>query len=328
MFNFQPVHREPFTSDRKIMTTVVSLTPLPSEQQHDVQKNATSAAKAAVDAAVATPLLGMGRRRSTGTPAKVERSSGSVHQRSNRERRTSAPVGIRHVSIPKGHLGSDETSSSLGVKNRQPEHLLKECENFENLVPSRGDSGENQCFARDDDTVVYRVFVKGAAERVLQLCSYYISSVPPHQAFLTKPSESKYTDLDSTLDEPYYCTSVQKNGIQIIRHQTPVSQRETTLSGQEYNCSISETVEDSYVTGTCTDTPPDLYTRPLDASSHAAIEKQVIDVMAGQALRTICIAYKDIVCKRSDKTWRELSDIKGYKRMELGLTCLAIVGIR
>lgn len=324
-FYVQPVHREPFTSDRKIMTTVVSLTPLPSEQQHDVLENVSLSARAAAEAAVETRLPSMGRRGSTGTPQRARVSSG---QRNAGERRTSAPIGCRRTSTPKRHRLSD-AGNYLSENSHSPEYLLKEYEMFQRALPTDGDRIENNCTKRDDDTVVYRVFVKGAAEKVLQLCSYYICSVPPHKDLQPKGFNCKYTDPDTSLSAVKNCPSIHMDGFHVTDNPSlAVSQHGSRKSDQEHACNFSKPVEDTYVASSYTDTLPDLYARPLDASTVAAIEKQVIDVMAGQALRTICIAYKDIVCKRNDKTWKELSDIKGYKNMELGLTCLGVVGIR
>ncbi|PHJ22838.1 calcium-translocating p-type pmca-type protein, partial [Cystoisospora suis] len=71
------------------------------------------------------------------------------------------------------------------------------------------------------------------------------------------------------------------------------------------------------------------YVVPLDPERAREIERTVIQRMAGEALRTICLAYKDIHTTQDDKSWLEPStDFKPFKKMEEGLTCLAIVGIR
>ncbi|XP_055388508.1 plasma membrane calcium-transporting ATPase 2-like [Condylostylus longicornis] len=59
------------------------------------------------------------------------------------------------------------------------------------------------------------------------------------------------------------------------------------------------------------------------------IERQVVDQMTCQALRTICLAYKDFN-PNEEKDWNEFasqSDRKFYK-MELGLACLGLAGMR
>lgn len=71
------------------------------------------------------------------------------------------------------------------------------------------------------------------------------------------------------------------------------------------------------------------YVIPLDPERAREIERTVIQRMAGEALRTICLAYKDIRTTQDDKSWLQPStEFKPFKKMEEGLTCLAIVGIR
>ncbi|PFH38470.1 calcium-translocating P-type ATPase, PMCA-type protein [Besnoitia besnoiti] len=67
---------------------------------------------------------------------------------------------------------------------------------------------------------------------------------------------------------------------------------------------------------------------PLDAERILEIERTVIHRLAGEALRTICLAYRDITVEDGDRSWLQDSEIKPFKKMEVGLTCLAIVGIR
>ncbi|CBZ53551.1 hypothetical protein NCLIV_033380 [Neospora caninum Liverpool] len=67
---------------------------------------------------------------------------------------------------------------------------------------------------------------------------------------------------------------------------------------------------------------------PLDAEKIIAIEREIIHKLAGEALRTICLAYRDIPVEEGDTTWLQDSEIRPFKKMETGLTCLAIVGIR
>ncbi|OEH79990.1 calcium-translocating p-type pmca-type protein [Cyclospora cayetanensis] len=57
------------------------------------------------------------------------------------------------------------------------------------------------------------------------------------------------------------------------------------------------------------------------------IRKQQL-LVYGDALRTICIAYKDFVTPKSDSRWKEMSSKPPFKHVETGLTCLAILGIR
>eukprot|EP00921_Rhytidocystis_pertsovi_P011216 GHVQ01018104.1.p1 GENE.GHVQ01018104.1~~GHVQ01018104.1.p1 ORF type:complete len:1253 (+),score=188.78 GHVQ01018104.1:451-3759(+) len=66
----------------------------------------------------------------------------------------------------------------------------------------------------------------------------------------------------------------------------------------------------------------------LDAMQLETIEKTIIYQLASQALRTICIAYKDF--DPSIQTdWLELADIaSGIYRYETDLVCLGIAGIR
>ncbi|KAF8822583.1 plasma membrane-type Ca(2+)-ATPase A1 PMCAA1 [Cardiosporidium cionae] len=65
----------------------------------------------------------------------------------------------------------------------------------------------------------------------------------------------------------------------------------------------------------------------LDKEEIQRIDKHVIHQMASQALRPLCLAYKDFEpTKEGD--WREYNEIDGLFQMERNLICLGIAGIR
>ncbi|KEP67119.1 UNVERIFIED_CONTAM: calcium-translocating P-type ATPase, PMCA-type protein [Hammondia hammondi] len=191
------VHREPFTSDRKIMTTVVN---------------------AWDDFSDASPPAS----RLSSCHQSPASSSASASSPSASSASSSAPF----------------LSSAAGVPSSRRRTL--------------------------------RVFVKGAAETVLKLCSHVVVPLP-----------------DGGED------AAGEDG------DTPTSQR---------------------------DREGDV--APLDAEKIMRIEREVIHKLAGEALRTICLAYKDISADEGDTSWAEDSEFRPFKKMEQGLTCLAIVGIR
>lgn len=135
----------------------------------------------------------------------------------------------------------------------------------------------------DDEVGMYRVFVKGAAETVLRLCSHFVTAAPsPAAARAAADAQGRSSGSKSSKRD---------------------SEKETEIS-------------------------PDLCLVPLTPETAAAIEQQVIDLMAGQALRTICVAYKDFVAVKGDDSWKQMSSNPPFKRVETGLTCLAVLGIR
>ena len=238
--SLQPVFREPFTSDRKIMTTVVSL----RQQQQQQQQQQPM------------PLLRGGDTPAKGKKRRESRSSSRSSCSSTDSRRCSTAATTNQPAAAAAAATAGDSRGGASSSNARPPVSAEMPEETENQIG------------------VYRVYVKGAAETVLRLCSTFIVAAPLAAAATGRSSSS--------------------------------------------NSSSSSSKEIS----------PDLCLLPLTRETAAAIEQQVIDLMAGQALRTICVAYKDFVAPRGDTTWKEMSHLPPFKQIETGLTCLAILGIR
>ncbi|XP_026190621.1 plasma membrane calcium-transporting ATPase 1 [Cyclospora cayetanensis] len=231
-----PIFRAPFTSDRKIMTTIISLHPQQQQQQQH------------------TVLV---------APPSVSVESKGKNRRDSRSSRRSSS------SSTNSRLGSTTTASTrLRAPARGPTEA--EVESLSLPKTAKGEASTSE--ETENEIQMYRVYVKGAAETVLRLCSHFIAS-PLLTGKLTPTASASSSSSEQLL-------------------------------------------------------PPDLCALPLTSETAATVERKVIDLMAGQALRTICIAYKDFVTPKSDSRWKEMSSKPPFKHVETGLTCLAILGIR
>ena len=72
----------------------------------------------------------------------------------------------------------------------------------------------------------------------------------------------------------------------------------------------------------------DLCVVPLTEELTTAIERRVIEYMAGECLRTVCVAFKDITATRKEINEDQEDSASPFSRLETKLTCLAIFGIR